>query len=249
MADQAENIFNNNTPPEGENKNTNSPVDKYADLLKSIKNESGEQKYDSIEKALEALGHSQSFIPQIKSQLTEKEKELERVKAELSQRQSVEEVMQRLIANNQNGEGNPPAASGLDEQAVMKLVQQTLNQTKEQETIASNQTKVQEALKAKFGDKAGEAVANKAAELGVSPKELGDLASKSPAMVLALFQTTANSGPKPINGGANIPPLRNGPEPVTRPEKSVLSGATTREQKDFLKKVQAEVYAKHGIES
>src|SRR3546814_1766851 len=92
MPDQGENIFNNVTPPEGDKQPT-PPVDKYADLLKSIKNESGEQKYDSIEKALEALGHSQSFIPQIKSQLTEKEQELERVKAELSQRQSVEEVM------------------------------------------------------------------------------------------------------------------------------------------------------------
>src|SRR3546814_9614831 len=85
----------------------------------------------SIEKALEALGHSQSFIPQIKSQLTEKEQELERVKAELSQRQSVEEVMQRLIANNQHGTDDPPITSGLDEQAVMKLVQQTLNQNKQ----------------------------------------------------------------------------------------------------------------------
>src|SRR3546814_6053049 len=71
----------------------------------------------------------------------------------------------------------------------MKLVQQTLNQNKQSETIKSNQSKVQEALKAKFGDKAQEAVAAKAAELGVSPSELGDLASKSPAMVLALFQT------------------------------------------------------------
>src|SRR3546814_1625181 len=124
MPDQGENIFNNVTPPEGDKQPT-PPVDKYADLLKSIKNESGEQKYDSIEKALEALGHSQSFIPQIKSQLTEKEQELERVKAELSQRQSVEEVMQRLIANNQHGTDDPPITSGLDEQAVMRSEEHT----------------------------------------------------------------------------------------------------------------------------
>src|SRR3546814_3550269 len=80
-----------------------------------------------------------------------------------------------LIANNQHGTDDPPITSGLDEQAVMKLVQQTLNQNKQSETIKSNQSKVQEALKAKFGDKAQEAVAAKAAELGVSPSELGDL--------------------------------------------------------------------------
>src|SRR3546814_763153 len=132
---------------------------------------------------------------------------------------------------------------------VMKRVQQTLNQNKQCETIKSNQRKVQEALKAKFGDKAQEAVAAKAAELGVSPSELGDLASKSPAMVLALFQTTGQSGPKPTSGSANIPPINHGQPPVGRPEKSVLSGATTKDQKAFLEKVRAEVYAKHGVEN
>ena len=46
----------------------------YADLLRNIKNEDGNQKYDTIQKALEALSHSQTYIPQIKSQLTEREK-------------------------------------------------------------------------------------------------------------------------------------------------------------------------------
>lgn len=248
MADQPENIFNNDAPP-ANIQDANPPVDKYADLLKSIKNESGEQKYDSIEKALEALGHSQTFIPQIKTQLTEREAELERIKAELSQRQSVEEVVQRLIANNQHGEDDPPVSSGLDEQAVMKLVQQTLNQNKQTETVQLNQRRVQEALKVKYGDKAGDAVAAKAAELGVSPSELGELASKSPAMVLALFQATAPSGANPTTGSVNIPPINHGKEPVGRPEKSVLSGATTRDQKAFLMKVQEEVYAKHGVET
>src|SRR3546814_18068906 len=73
-----------------------------------------------------------------------------------------------------------------------------------------------------------------------SPSELGDLASKSPAMVLALFQTTGQSGPKPTSGSANIPPINHGQPPVGRPEKSVLSGATTKDQKAFLEKVRAE---------
>jgi hypothetical protein len=248
MADQPESIFNN-APPESVAVVPPLNVDKYADLLKSIKNEAGGQKYDSVEKALEALGHSQSFIPQIKTQLSERETELERVKAELAQRESVEEVVQRLIANNQHGTDDPPVSSGLDEQAVMKLVQQTLTQTKQQEVVQSNQKQVQEALKAKFGDKAQEAVATKAAELGVSPSELGDLASKSPAMVLALFQATSQSGSRPTTPGVNIPALRTPQAPVGRPEKSLLSGATNREQKEFMQRVQAEVYAKHGIET
>src|SRR3546814_7925150 len=93
------------------------------------------------------------------------------------------------------------------------------------DVCSSDLSKVQEALKAKFGDKAQEAVAAKAAELGVSPSELGDLASKSPAMVLALFQTTGQSGPKPTSGSANIPPINHGQPPVGRPEKSEIGRA------------------------
>jgi len=247
MADQP-NVFGNEgvTPPV---ENNATQIDKYADLLKSIKNENGEQKYDSLEKALEALGHSQTFIPQIKSQLTEKEKELERIKAELAQRESVEEVMQRLIANNQNGEDHPPTANGLDEQAVMKLVQQTLNQTKQSEIIQSNQSKVQEALSKKFGDKASEAVAKKAAELGTTPKELGELASKNPNLILALFNTQGHSDPTPTRSSVNISAIPAPRTKLERPQKSILSGATTKDQKAFMEQVRAEVYAKHGIDN
>ena len=246
MPDPA-NVFGNDgvTPPV---ENTNS-VDKYADLLKSIKNENGEQKYDTLEKALEALGHSQTFIPQIKSQLTEKEKELERIKAELEQRESVEEVMQRLIANNQHGEGNPPATSGLDEQAVMKLVQQTLNQSKQSEVIQNNQKLVQEALSKKFGEKASEVVAQKANELGTTPKELGELASKNPNLILALFNTQGHSDPTPTRSSVNISAIPAPRTKLERPQKSILSGATTKDQKAFMEQVRAEVYAKHGIDN
>lgn len=249
MADQPNNIFDGETGKPPVDNTPQVPVDKYADLLKSIKNENGEQKYDSIEKALEALGHSQAFIPQLKSQLTEKETELQRINAELSQRETVEQVVQRLIANKHDGEGDPPAAKGLDEQAVMRLVQQTLMQTEQSKAVEKNRNTVQEALKAKFGDKAGEAVAQKAAELGTTTKELGDLASKNPNLVLALFNTQGNKEPSITTGNIHLPPTPNKPTELERPQKSLLSGATSREQKDFMQKVRASVYAKHGIDS
>lgn len=249
MADQPENIFNDNSGKPPVDNNNQPPVDKYADLLKSIKNENGEQKYDTIEKALEALGHSQAFIPQLKSQLSEKEQELGRISAELSQRESVEQVVQRLIASKHDGEGNPPAASGLDEQAVMKLVQQTLQQTEQAKTVEGNIRKVQETLKAKFGDKAGEAVAQKAAELGTTPEQLGDLASKNPNLILALFNTQGTKEPSITTSSVHLPPSNNKLPELERPQKSILSGATTKDQKEFMQKVRANVYAKHGIDS
>ena len=72
MADQPGNIFDEGTgKPPVENK-PQVPVDKYADLLKSIKNENGEQKYDSIEKALEALGHSSHLFHSLRVSLLKK---------------------------------------------------------------------------------------------------------------------------------------------------------------------------------
>jgi hypothetical protein len=59
MADQPnDDVFNNSGQPP---LNTDTNNAKYADLLKSIKNEDGIQKYDSIDKALEALRHSQQI--------------------------------------------------------------------------------------------------------------------------------------------------------------------------------------------
>lgn len=246
MADQPESMFNNDSGSNPPNNEPNS-VDKLADLLKSIKNENGEQKYSSLEKALEALSHSQSFIPQIKSQLTEREQELERVKAELQQRASLEDTVQRLIAKKAEEDGTPPTVNGLDEQAVMKLVQSTLSQTELERQTKSNMQKVQDVLGSKFGEKAGDMVKQKAAELGTTPEELGKLAAKNPNMVLAYFNTMSPRGSTPTVGSVHIPPLSDKPK-LERPTKSLLSGATSREQLEFLNKIKEHVYAERGID-
>jgi hypothetical protein len=61
MADQP-NVFSSEETPQNVPASTNV----FEDQLKQIKNETGEQKYDSVPKALEALQHSQSFIGQLK---------------------------------------------------------------------------------------------------------------------------------------------------------------------------------------
>ena len=67
-----ENIFNNDST---QNQNSNDAVanasngqsdNSFADLLGSIKNERGEPKYKDVQTALDALKHSQDFIPQLK---------------------------------------------------------------------------------------------------------------------------------------------------------------------------------------
>lgn len=228
------------------------PTTDYADLLKGIVNEQGQQKYDSLPKALEGLANAQQYIPELKTQLQTKEQELATLRAELEKRAAVEEVVTRLTAQQKEpqDQSTPLKSSGLDEQAVLQLVQQALGQAKQQDQAAINQAQVQQALTGKYGDKSREVVEQRAKELGLTPKELGQLASQKPAMVLALFNTQPNAGAKPTTGSVNIPAYHQQERAqLERPTKSLLSGATSKDQKEYMLKIKQEVYAKHGITS
>lgn len=252
MADQPNIFAEQEVKPETPVVTEQAPVvnTDYADLLKSIQNEQGQPKYDSLPKALEGLAHSQQYIPQLKTELQKKDQELATLREELAKRAAVEDVVTRLTAQQREPQeqGTPPKSSGLDEQAVLQLVQQALGQAKQQDQAQLNQAQVQQALSSKFGDKSREVVEQKAKELGTTPAELGQLASRNPAMVLALFNTSAQPNVKPTTGSVNIPSSYM-PEraPLERPSKSLLSGATSKEQTEYMRKIKEEVYAKHGI--
>lgn len=244
MADQpTDDVFNNGgQPPQPTDPNA-----KYADLLKSIKNEQGEQKYDSLDKALEALRHSQNYIPDLKSQLTQREQELEEMRGKLSKIDEIEGVIERLARSKPDGEGNHPAASGLDEKAVLDLVQRTLSQSEQQKLIDANKRKVSEALQAKFGDKAKDMVAAKAAELGMTSEELGAHAAKYPALVLKHFEVEVKTPINPTGSSHNIPPVRKDDLEITPPTKPLLTQGTSQERKEFMEEIRKKVMAKHGV--
>lgn len=234
------------TPPVTPAPNS-TPNDAYVNLLSAIKNEQGAQKYDSIEKALEALKHSQEYIPSLKSELTQKEQELAELKASKERYENLEAIVQRLTANEPPKEGEPPAVRGLDEQAVSELVKRTLMETELTRKASENLNKVQEALVGKFKDKAADVVKQRASELGVSTKELEELAKKSPALALQLFNTKV--GDSPTATSTDFSSSLNPPStpPIGAPDKSLLSGASSKDVKDYFSRVKQEVYRKHGI--
>lgn len=249
MADQPNGIFSDKPAEPQQSTQQPSQTQDFADLLKLVRNESGEQKYDSIPKALEGLVHAQQYIPQLQTTLQAKEAEIARLTTELSQKANLEEVVSRLTASQQTiVKDEPPVTRGLDEQAVMNLVQQTLTQAKQQDSAQANIQKVQDALSSKYGEKTVEVLEAKAKELGTSRQELGELASRNPAMVLALFNVQASQGAKPTTGSVTLPssyqPQR---EELKRPEKSLLSGATSKDQAEFMRKIKEDVYAKYGV--
>ncbi len=249
MADQPGSIFEEQAPQQQQQENTPTDVNtQLAHLLGSIKNERGEQKYDSLPKALEGLTHAQQYIPELKSQLSTKDQEIERLRAELAQRESVEDVVSRLTAKNQPQEQDkPPVASGLDEGAVMKLLEQMIGKREQESAAQANLRQVEKSLTDKYGEKAREVIQAQAKELGLSQEDFKQWAQRSPAAVLKLFNASHSVTSKTTTSSINIPPIQTHQEPLKAPEKSLLAGATSREQTDYMQEIKRRVYERNGI--
>lgn len=224
--------------------------DPFADQLSSIVNEEGKVKYDSVGKALDGLKNAQEYIPQLKSELAKRDEELNKLREELSKRQSVEEVVSRLQPVKEEVQETPvtPQSEGFSEEAVAKLFETYMSQKEQETALKTNRQKVNSALSSMYGENASKMVAEKASQLGLTTKEFGDMANTKPDLVLALFNAKpTTTSVSTSTSSINIPPTQVKPTELSRPEKSLLSGATSREQAEFMRKIQADIYAKFGI--
>lgn len=241
------NVFDNTdngaTPPP-----QSPPADTlFSNQLSSIKAEDGRQKYDTVEKALEALAHSQAFIPELQTKVNTSEAEIATLRTELAARQSLEDLLKRQQGDPTPPDVTPPGQNGISETDIAKIVANQLEQRTQDQVVTENASKVNSALVAKFGDKAQEVVINKAKELGMTPEQLGEMAKNQPNVVLSLFGQAAPAYTPPTSGGyrAGFPDIK--PEPLARPEKSLLAGATESERSAFMAKIREEVYKKYDV--
>lgn len=244
------NVFGNNNeeqkPQETPEQIKPQSVDVFSDQLKNIKAEDGRQKYDTVEKALEALTHSQTMIPTLQAKATQQEQEITQLREELATRKGAQELVDSLTSHQQEGQQGNPSETPFGEADVAKMLEATLDRRDQAQVQTSNENKVQTALTNAFGAKAQEVVQAKAKELNMTPEALGKLASTSPDMVLALFNNKSTS-PAMTNNSFNLHSNTPEEKPLARPEASLLSGATSAEQREFMAKVKADVYKKHGI--
>jgi hypothetical protein len=240
MADQlfSDNQENPQATPEQNVTPSSSSSDVFADQLAAIKNEQGEQKYGSLEDAIKALKHSQEYIPSLKSELSTKDEEIMKLRAELEARKSVEELVSQSATPQ---EVNQP--QGLSEEDIEKLLESKLTQRQQQELASSNLNSVVSTLKQRYGEHTQAKIQEKAAELGYKPSELQKLAEKSPKLVLSLFGNS-QSTPTPTTGGQFVP--NQAPQEVGK-VKGLLAGAKSSDLKNHWKSIQSEIYEKHGI--
>lgn len=243
MTDQS-NLFNQDTSP-AVDQQQNPVTDPLQDLLASIKNEQGVPKYKDVQTALGALQHSQSFIDQLKREKAEQDAKVAQLQAELEKRQAVEDVVNRLSQSSSNAATTNTEV--LTPEQIAKLVQDQLQQATLLTQKETNLRKVNETLITRFGDKAGEVLKAKATELGMTVAELGELAKKTPQAVLAYFPVTAKDNPP--SSGLNTSAFQGtaNPADIPNPSKSILSGASSKEQAAYMAQIREAIHAKYGV--
>lgn len=189
------NIFQETPEPNsGVNPETPASPNPLDTILSSIKNERGEQKYRTVEEALNGLAHAQSYISTIKSENSVIAANLEKAQAQLSRQEELERIVNDL-ATRQNKQTETPAAT-FDEAKLTEMIENKLLSNKAIELAQVNVKQVQDVLLAKFGDKVGEVVNSKATELGLTKEEIGRLAAQSPKAVLTMFGVSGSDARK-----------------------------------------------------
>ena len=191
-----ENIFNatdNVANPQGDVQTT--PI--TAPITPTIPQELAEfvgagKKYASVEDAYKAFPHAQQHISTL-------EAENARIRQELEQRKSAEDVLRDIQEGLANKSVVTPTAPTTNEQDISTIVRQELERKQYEDVAKQNQLNVVQEFTNKFGDKAQVQFENLAKELGVPVSSLNQLASTSPKAVFKLagfeqMKTTTQSG-------------------------------------------------------
>ena len=234
MSDQ-NSLFNQTstqaTPAPVEPQNTPNP-DPVVTMLQSIKNDKGEPKYKTVEDAIKALQHSQTYIPTLTDEKKRLEQELEEARLQAAKVAELESTVARLL-NSSPAQTSAPAV--IDESKIEELVTRTISRTKAQEDAQKNTQLVVASVAAKFGDKAEEVFYGKAAEFGMTKAEINQLAASRPKAVLSLLGIQETVVPEQNRKQSTQTALNTtGVEPVKnsfigKNTEPVIIGATTQQ--------------------
>jgi hypothetical protein len=161
-----------------------------------------DKKFKDITALAKGKAHSDAFI----AHLLRETKEL---KEELNKRRTLEEFMTNI--ENRNGTQTPPVPqptpqaqeqglqSPLSLEDIKKQVREELEAKAREEKRNANLTEVTTKLRASYGEQASSIIVTRAKELGVSTKQLQDLAADAPA---AFFRLVGEPTPAPQQNSA-----------------------------------------------
>lgn len=194
MSDQTTSIFgstqDSSAPQTQQNGGTSNVTNAqnnngFADLLSEIKNERGEPKYKDLGDALNGLKHAQDYIPTLKSELSQKDAEIARLRAEAERVKTLEETLAALTSQQQQAQSTTQPV--VDEKVIADLVSRTLSAKEQEAKAKANIQSVVATLKETFGSEAENKFYGKAEELGMTKQEINALAMRSPQAVLTML--------------------------------------------------------------
>jgi len=166
------------------------PNSLFASQLATITAEGGRQKFATVDQALDSIPHNQTHIAEQAARIKELEEQV-------AQSQGVSAVLEELKKSQQPPVEQP--STGIDATQLNALLDQRDNVASQ----TANATQVLDKLKTTYGDKAQEVYESKAASLGMTTGQLGDLARTSPQAALAFFTEVPRAVVNPTTSSVN----------------------------------------------
>ncbi len=162
------------------NKDVIKPDDKSTDqLLATIVNEDGSQKYKNIEEALSATAHAQKHIKTLESENAE-------LKDKGDNTDKLDELLEAVRKSKGSGEGDKDT-SAMKPEDVLGIVESYINDTKIAENKSNNIGVVANLFKERYGKDASEKLYGKAEDLGFSRDEINSMIANNPNAALKVL--------------------------------------------------------------
>jgi hypothetical protein len=157
-----------------------------------------ELKTKSVDELAKGKAHADQFIDFLKEQNNQ-------LKEELDKRLTAEKALEELKAARNTEVAEEHTSSGLKPEDMEARIVETVQKLEERKSVEANIVAVEKAVKDKYGEKSKEFIHGKAAELGMSPADLGNIAAKSPIAFFNLvgLEKPASSGIRSSEGTIN----------------------------------------------
>lgn len=139
------------------------------------------KKYRDAETALKSIPHAQEHISSL-------EKTLEELRSDLAKREATETLLKRLEEKGEALGSLNEESSTLSQDSVEKIVESVVSKRENRGKFLGNIDRVQTAMIAKYGEKAPEKVLEIAKTVGLSVKELEELAGRAPEAFMKFFE-------------------------------------------------------------
>ena len=177
------------------------------------------------------------------------QEELEAKKAELAQRATLEDFVNKLKpnANPAAPSATPNTDGGLSEERVAQLLENTLEKRERVAAEQRNLDSVVGKLSEQHGDKAVEFIKQRAIELNTTPAALKELAKANPTMALTLLGGGVKPNAAPSQSSLNGVPQKLSPD---TPIKTGLAkgGVSNKELAEHFNKSKALTNKRLGLE-